>query len=37
MGDFQQGVEEGLVMLNRFLNDTKFGFGKKKNKTNTLG
>lgn len=32
MGNFQKGVEEGLVMLNRFLNDTKLGFGGKKKK-----
>lgn len=30
MGNFQKGVEEGLVTLNRFLNDTKLGFWKKK-------
>lgn len=29
MGNFQKGVD-GLVMINRFLNDTKLGFGKKK-------
>lgn len=33
MSNFQKGVEEGLVMLNRFLNDTTLQFSGKKKQT----